>query len=302
MKRVLVTGAGGFVGRYVTQILTGSAWEVHAVSSSGFHTSQGCTWHHVNLLDADQRGALVTAVKPDALLHLAWHAKPPTYWAARENIDWLTASLDLFRLFAQNGGARVVGAGSCTEYDWRHGYCTEGITPLLGSSLYGATKAACGSVLDAYSRETGLSAAWGRLFFIFGPYDSPLRLVPSLVRALASGQSAQCRTGSHVRDFLHVADAAAALVALLQSDVTGAVNIGSGAPLRVGEIARHIGSIVGRPDLLTIEEGPAEPAVVCANIARLRDELGWRPACDTRSRLDETIRWWQLQETGQVGM
>jgi nucleoside-diphosphate-sugar epimerase len=300
MKRVLVTGASGFVGRHVTRLLSGDAFEVHAVSASGIGASQDSIWHRADLLDARQREALVEAVKPDALLHLAWHAKPASYPSAPANTAWLAASLDLFRLFAEHGGKRVVGAGSCAEYDWRHGYCTEFSTPLLPSSLYGVTKAACGSVLDAYSRETGLSAAWGRFFFLFGPYDSPLRLIPSLVRKLAAGQPARCTAGSHIRDFLHVEDAAAALVELLRSTVTGAVNIGSGAPLCVGDIARQIGTTLGRPDLLTIDEGPAEHMLVCANIARLRDEVGWRPASDTRSRLDDTIRWWQSPEAAQV--
>jgi nucleoside-diphosphate-sugar epimerase len=293
----MVTGAGGFVGRHVTEILTRGSYEVHAVSSSGSHSSHGCTWHRADLLDPRQREILVSDVKPDTLLHLAWHAKPPTYWNAPENVEWLTASLDLF---AQNGGTRVVGAGSCAEYEWRHGYCTEGLTPLRAATLYGATKAACGNVLEAYSRETGLSAAWGRLFFIFGPHDSPLRLVPSLVLALASGRPARCNAGSHVRDFLHVADAAAALVALLQSPVTGAVNIGSGSPLRVGAIALQIAATLGRPDLLTIEDGPPEHALVSANIARLRDEVGWRPGVEPTARFEETIRWWRSSEASQV--
>lgn len=298
MKRVLVTGASGFVGRHVTGLLTGADFDVHAVSASGRHPVENCTWHRADVLEPRQRETLVEAVKPDTLLHLAWHARPPDYWSASENTAWLTASLDLFRLFADNGGTRVVGAGTCAEYDWRHGYCSELTTPLLPTSLYGATKAACGCVLNSYASQTGLSAAWGRFFFLFGPYDSPLRLVPSLVRKLAAGQSARCTAGNHVRDFLHVADGAEALVELLRSGVTGAVNIGSGAPLRIGDIARQIGAAMGRADLLTIDDGPAEHAFVCANIARLRDEVGWRPGCDTRSRLDDTIRWWQSEVTG----
>jgi nucleoside-diphosphate-sugar epimerase len=135
---------------------------------------------------------------------------------------------------------------------------------------------------------------------MFGPHDSPLRLVPSLVRALSAGQAATCHAGGHVRDFLHVADVADALVALLRSDVTGPVNIGSGSPLRIGDIARHIAETLGRPDLLTIADGPAEHLMVCANIARLRDEVGWRPARGIMDRLDETIRWWRSPRGLQV--
>ena len=302
MRRVLVTGAAGFVGRHVLPRLADRAFEVHAVSSRAHHGLEAsvCRWHRADLLDGRQREALLADVKPEVLLHLAWHAKPPAYWSAAENVEWLSSSLDLFRLFAHNGGTRIVGAGSGMEYDWRHGYCTEGVTPLEPATLYGASKGACGTVLDHYSRQVGIDAAWGRIFFVFGPYDSPLRLVPSLVQAIAAGRTARCHNGSHVRDFLHVDDVAGALVALLESDVTGPVNIASGTPLRVGEVASQIGLALDRAELLTIEEGPVEHRLVCANIARLRTEVGWRPARDVRERLEETIHWWASSKASQV--
>ena len=300
MKRILVTGAGGFVGRHVTPLLTAAGLDVHAVSSRDRSGAGDCTWHRADLLDPAEREALIRDTRPDSLLHLAWEATPPAYWRSPENLRWLTASLDLIRLFAEHGGSRIVGVGSCAEYDWTFGYCTERMTPLAPSSLYGTTKAACGSVFEAYARETGLSAAWARLFFLFGPFDSPVRLVPSLVRTLAAGAPARCTAGAHVRDFLHVSDAASALAALLQSDVSGPVNIASGAPVRVGDLARRIADRLGCPALLTVDEGPRDGALVCANIGRLRDEVRFSPRLDTLTALDETIEWWRSPAAAQV--
>jgi nucleoside-diphosphate-sugar epimerase len=200
------------------------------------------------------------------------------------------------QLFGEAGGTRLVGAGTCAEYNWAHGYCREATTPLAPTSLYGSAKAACGLALDAYARETAMSAAWARLFFLFGPFDSPDRLVPSLVRRIGAGQPARCTAGSHIRDFLHVDDAAAALAGLLQSSVQGAVNIASGVPIRVGDVAHHVAARMERLDLLTIEDGPARDAFVCADVTRLRDEVRWKPSKDTFDRLDETIRWWRSPE------
>lgn len=293
MKRVLVTGASGFVGRQVTPLLAASGWDVHGVTSRARPARAALTWHQADLLDAAQRERLVERVQPSALLHLAWSSEPPGYWTDPANVSWLAASLELARHFQQRGGTRLVGAGTCAEYDWRGGICVERSTPLAPRSLYGSAKAACGTVLEAFGVQTGMSVAWGRLFFLFGPHDSPVRLVPSLVQRMASGRPARCTAGGHQRDLLHVADAAAALVALLESPVTGPVNIGSGAALRIGDVARRIADVLETPALLTVDEGPPENALVVADVTRLRDKVGWRPAAGTMAGLDETIRWWR---------
>ena len=295
MSRVLVTGARGFVGRHVTSALVAMGHEVHGVSTRDPGDAARCTWHRTDLLDAAERRALIAAVRPDALVHLAWCAKPPDYWSDPENMTWLTASLELVRAFAESGGTRVLGVGTCAEYDWARGYCTERATPLAPTSLYSAAKAACGALLEHYGRRAGLSIAWARLFFLFGPHDSPLRLIPSLVTTLENGEPARCTAGSHVRDFLFVEDAASAIVAVLDSSVTGPINIASGAPVRVGDIARDVADRVGRPDLLTVEAGPAEPAFVAANVNRLSHEVGWHPKHRLESALDETVRWWRAE-------
>ena len=295
MSRVLVTGARGFVGRHVCAALSGADVEVHAVSSSStaaVSDTGAVVWHRADLLDRGQRDALLAAVQADALIHLAWYAKPPHYWRDPENLPWVTATLDLVRGFAERGGTRVVGAGTCAEYDWRYGHCVERQTPLAPATLYGAAKSACGGVLEAYGRETGLSVAWARLFFLFGPHDSPVRLVPSLAAAIAAGQPARCTSGRHLRDFLYVADAAAAMVTLLRSPVTGPVNIASGTPTRIADVARRVAEQLGRPDLLTIEDGSPDHPLVAASVTRLREEVGWRPAHDVWRALDETVRWW----------
>jgi nucleoside-diphosphate-sugar epimerase len=293
MKRVMVTGARGFVGRHVLAALGELDVEVHAVASSVPPPgTDRCTWHQADLLDPVQRDRLAADVGADTLLHAAWCAKPPDYWRHPDNLRWQSATAELVRLFTAHGGRRVLGVGTCAEYDWRYGYCTENLTPLAGRNLYSATKAATGQALEAYGAETGLRVAWGRLFFLLGPHDSPVRLVPSLVRDLNAGRRARCTSGSHVRDFLHVEDAASALVALLRSQVTGPVNIASGVPVRLADLARDVAARLGRQELLTIDEGSSEHALVTANVARLRDEVGWKPSRDLSGALDDTVAWW----------
>jgi nucleoside-diphosphate-sugar epimerase len=301
MTRVLVTGARGFVGRHAIAHLQARGFEVHGVTASAVAPEDGSIrWHRADLLDANDRRQLVGAAAADVLLHLAWYAKPPGYWHDPVNMRWLSATLDLVQLFAERGGRRVVGTGTCAEYDWSHGLCTERVTPLSAASLYASTKAACGEVLQAYGARAGVGVAWARLFFLFGPHDDPSRFVPSMVTALEANQPWRCHSGNHVRDFLYVEDAAAALAALAASPVEGPVNVASGRPIRLGDLAADIAGRMGRAHLVTIEPGGPQHASVTADVRRLHHEVGWRPACDPGEALARTIRWWSATGRRQV--
>jgi nucleoside-diphosphate-sugar epimerase len=299
MQRVLITGGTGFIGRNCLAPLAGSADEVHAVvRSPAVPLPRGVRPHAVDLLDPQQVPALVAEVRPTHLLHLAWITTPKVYWTSPENLRWVEASLRLLRTFAEHGGRRVVVAGSCAEYGWQSGHCHETRTPLRPATLYGTCKDALRSVLEAFARQAGLSAAWGRVFFLYGPHEHPGRLVSSVVRALLAGEAAPCSPGTQRRDFLHVADVADAFVALLRSDARGAVNIASGETVAVRDVVRRVAAAVGRPDLLrlgALPGNPSEPAVLSADVTRLRGEVGWAPRFTLDEGLAHTIAWWKAQ-------
>src|SRR3989442_8434630 len=159
MKRVLVTGATGFIGRHVLGPLVERGFDVHAVTHAApLSTGSACTWHVLDLLDTAHIAPLMQAVRPSHLLHLAWYAVPGQYWTALENFAWVQAGLELLRRFHEAGGVRVVMAGTCAEYDWTYGYCSERITPTRPHTLYGTCKLALQSILEVYAREAHLSS------------------------------------------------------------------------------------------------------------------------------------------------
>ncbi|MFF9553125.1 NAD-dependent epimerase/dehydratase family protein [Methylobacterium fujisawaense] len=288
-RRVLLTGATGFVGTHVIPALQARGFEVHALGRRP--PAATVVFHPVDLLDAEAVQAAVGRVGAGHLLHLAWYAEPGLYWRSPVNLDWVAASLALVRAFREGGGARAVVAGTCAEYAWGPERLSED-AHCVPATLYGAAKDATQRVLTAYARETGLSFAWGRLFFLYGPREKSGRLVSDAIRALSSGERFGTSPGHQRRDFSHVADVAGAFAALVDSAVEGAVNIGSGAAVPVRVILEQIGQLTGRPDLIDFGArrlAESEPASIEADVSRLREAVGFHPRYDLGSGLTDTF-------------
>jgi len=295
-RRVLVTGANGFIGSHCLEPLLKRGYEVHAVSRGRPDGPAGIAWHECDLLALGAAERLVERVRPSHLLHLAWYVVPGQVISSPVNHRWVARSVELLQAFARQDGRRAVVSGSAYEYDWGAGRCDEETTPLAPSTVYGACKAALFLQATAIAREAGVSLAWIRPFFLYGPREHPDRLVASVARALLRGLPATTSHGRQRRDYLHVQDVADAAVATLDSDLTGAANVGAGEAVALREIVTRIGDIVGRPDLLRIGEIPArsnDVPLVVAGGNRLARELGWRPRFDLDAGLLHTIDWWR---------
>ncbi|WP_372522586.1 NAD-dependent epimerase/dehydratase family protein [Sulfuricaulis sp.] len=294
MKRVLVTGATGFIGHHSLPRLLESGYEVHAVSGQRAPEarSRDIVWHRANILEPGEIASLVGKVQPTHLLHFAWYAVPGKYWTAPENLAWVRATANLMQIFSDHGGQRAVMAGSCAEYDWKFDYCSELFTPCRPATLYGACKHGTQVLLDAWSRQAGLSSAWGRIFFLYGPGEYPSRLVPSVINSLLRNEPALCTHGNQVRDFMHVEDVARAFVALLDSDARGAVNIASGVSASLKDVIHAIADHLNKRDLVRLGAVPApagEPGALIADVGRLRDEVGFRPRYELKQGIAQTV-------------
>jgi nucleoside-diphosphate-sugar epimerase len=295
MKRILISGAAGFIGKHILPLLNDA--EIHAISRQPQAASDNIHWHQADLLDAGQLKKLIQGIRPTHLLHLAWDVRPGVYWTSSQNYQWVRATLDLLEDFQENGGIRAVIAGTCAEYDWQYGYCVEDTTPLSFTTPYAACKSSLYHLALSYAQQTNLSLVWGRIFFPYGAYEHPNRFIPYLIQSLLKQQTVQTSHGEQYRDFLYVTDVASAFVALLNSDFQGAVNIGSGEPVKLKTIITQIADVLDARHLLEIGARPAEnePPMVVANVQRLQ-QIGWQPQVSLGEGLIKTIEWWQTQQ------
>jgi len=292
-KRVVITGATGFVGRFALNRLQEAGYEVHGVTHAerSSHPS-GVVWHERDLLDPVQSYELMEQIRPTHLLHFAWYTKHGLFWSASVNMDWVTASIKLLQAFNDFGGNRAVFVGSCAEYAEVDTACVEGETRLEPRTLYGACKHALHSMSAVYAGQSGFSFAWGRIFHLYGPGEVKERLVPSVIDALLSRMPVQCTHGRQLRDFMYVEDVAGACVKLLDSPIQGAVNIATGDVVSIGTVVEKIARLIGRSDLVQMGALPTsndDPACLIADTSRLQNEVGWCCNYSLEAGLTKTI-------------
>jgi nucleoside-diphosphate-sugar epimerase len=301
--RVLLTGATGFIGSHLARHLVRNGCEVHALvrESSDFSRIRDLIpclrLVHCDLNSRDQVKALIPEIGADVCIHAAWYVVHGKYLHAAENSEMLGASLNLATMLAESGCRRFVGLGTCFEYDTEAGYLCED-SPLQPRSLYAATKMALQVALGNLAARSSMSVAWARLFYLYGSFEDPRRLVPSVIRPLLQNQRALTTPGEQVKDFLHIEDCAAAIWAIAQSSITGPVNIGSGQPVAVRDLVFKIAKLVDRPELAGIGAlpcNPSDPMFVCADNRRLVEGTGWKPQYDLQRGLENTIEWWRCE-------
>ncbi len=296
MKRVLLTGATGFIGRHCLPFLKDKGYEVFALSSEQKVSSSDVTWLQCDLLNPVTLRDCISFAKPTHLLHLAWDVTPGKVWTSLDNLAWVKASLILLEQFTSQGGSRVVMAGTCAEYDWSASEFSERTTPCKPASLYGSCKLALQIILESFARQMGLSQAWGRIFYLYGPHENAHRFIPSIIGGLLKNEPIPCTECTQIRDFMHVTDVAEAFVALLDSDVQGVVNIGSGRGVALKEMIEIITDSLGKTALIqlgALSSMPDDPAHLIAQTDRLNHELNWNPKYTLEEGLNQVIKWWQ---------
>jgi len=254
-------------------------------------------WLKGDLLDTNEPERIIKDIKPDCLLHLGWCTTPDIYWESPENKIWLQASIDLLKAFQENGGQRMVIAGSCAEYQWHSKQTSlEENSVLNPMSRYSKAKCELFEILQNGTKIRAANFAWARLFFLYGRNENRQKFVAQIICNLLEEKVVSIKNRDLRRDYLHVDDAAKALVKLLISDLQGAVNIGSGIAAKLGDIAIKIGEKLSRQSLLNFASQEvrelSQPSVV-ANIQKIKDMVGWIPTVDLDSGLEKSIQWWK---------
>jgi nucleoside-diphosphate-sugar epimerase len=270
----LLTGATGFVGRQVLRALGEKDVRVRAVVREG----KQCQLEKLEALEsvvttqdlfAESADWWTDVCKDiDAVIHVAWYAEPGKYLQSPKNLNCLMGTLQMAKGAAQAGVNRFVGIGTCFEYDLAEGLISID-TPILPLTPYAGAKAAAFLALSHWLPLKGVEFAWCRLFYLYGEGEDERRLVPYLRARLAAREIAELTSGKQIRDYLDVTEAARMIVNTVLGHVQGPVNICSGVPITIRQIAEKIADEYGRRDLLIFgarEDNLVDPACVVGKI------------------------------------
>ncbi len=286
MKKILLTGADGFVGSYVRRAFVQDGESILSPSRQEF-----------NLFQLQQVTNYFERNRPTELVHLAWYTEHGTFWESYENLKWRDATIHMAREFIRCGGSRIVAAGTCAEYAWGGDQQLGEADLAQPSSLYGKMKLETFNELEKICRTAKVSMAWGRIFLLYGPGESRSRIIPKVILSLLRNEKISLSSGKQIRDYLHVSDVAKAFVCLLKSQSQGVVNISSGQPKALKEVFDWIGDHLACSHLLNYGEEKlmaTDPPVLVGKNQRLKD-LGWTPSVFLEDGLLESIHWWKEQ-------
>jgi nucleoside-diphosphate-sugar epimerase len=252
--------------------------------------------HTVDLLDVPALDALLGTLEPHWVLHLAaygaYESQADAARCVRTNVE---GTVQLIDAASRHGVERLVNTGSSSEYGAKD-HAPDETDALEPNSLYAVTKAAA----TAYARHAGRSGKLHtttlRLYSVYGPYEEPTRLIPTLIVRGLSGRYPALVSPGTARDFVYVDDVLSAYEAALLAPIPagGVYNVGSGVQTSLrtaAEVCRSAFEIAEEPDWESMPPRSWDTATWVANTARTRSELGWQATTSFEDGFVRTARW-----------
>ena len=308
--KVLVTGAGGFVGEYLVRLLLDHGHELQAmgIGNGAFLEELGIPAHEVDICNAGAVQVCMSAVCPDAVIHLAAISNVPMSWQhPGRTIDVnIRGTVNVLQALAEvNPSGRFLNIGSSDEYGLtaKSGAPLSEDMPCLPQNPYSISKYCAEQMALQIGKQRGVKVIQTRSFNHFGPGQAKGFVTSDFASQIAAMERGDKPPVLHVgdlsacRDFTFVADVVAAYAALIEKDVPGGVyNICSGRARSMEDILRELVSLSSLS--ISIEQDPermrlSEVPYFIGNAEKLKAATGWKPKYSFSQGMGEVLDYWR---------
>jgi UDP-glucose 4-epimerase len=303
MKRVIITGATGFVGANLARRILREGHEVHLLVRP-LHNAwriedmlASLCLHKVALEDREALTQTVGRIRPDWIFHLAAHGAYSSQADLREMVETnILGTINLVEACLKTGFEAFVNTGSSSEYGFKNHAPAED-EALEPNSHYAVTKASATLFCRHTARERSLNLPTLRLYSVYGPYEEPTRLIPRLITRGLRGELPPLVNRSVARDYVYIDDVTEAylLAATRLGQPPGAVyNVGTGVQTSLGdavETARRVLAIPAEPRWATMPARQWDTDVWVADNRKIKDALGWQPRHTFEQGFRLTVEW-----------
>lgn len=306
-KRVLLTGGSGFVGANLACRLLRDGHELHLLLRPGYRhwrlvgMAPDVTVHQVPLTNCRELDRLVGRLKPQWIFHLATYGAYSNQTDSEQMVSTnVLGTMNLVESCLTTGFEAFVNAGSSSEYGFKQQPPSERDC-LEPNSAYAVTKAAATLYCQHVARRENARLLTLRLYSVYGPYEEPTRLIPTLIRKGLKNQLPPLVSPTIARDFIYIDDVIDAFVMAAQrrNQEPGAVyNVGTGRQLtirNVVDIARRVLHITAKVRWASMPDRAWDTTVWVADNRQTRTCLEWAPRIDFETGLSKTVAWFKTQ-------
>ncbi len=315
MKKILVTGADGFIGSHLTEALVRQGYEVRAFVLYNSFGSWGWLDHAADEIKSaievfsgdirDPHGVRTAMQGCDAVLHLAaLIAIPYSYHSPDTYVDTnVKGTLNVLQAARELGVSRLIHTSTSEVYGTARFVPITEEHPLQGQSPYSASKIAADQLAYSFYASFQLPVVIARPFNTYGPRQSARAVIPTIITQIASGVR-QLKLGAihPTRDFNFVADTVAAFISTLKGDggLGEVVNFGSNYEISIGDTVKTIAEVMGveveiETDEVRLRPCKSEVERLCADNKKAFELFGWSPSYVGKEGfyrgLTETAKW-----------
>src|SRR3989338_2285642 len=282
-KRVLITGATGFIGTHLLRLLQNENYDlallVRHKRNAGHLLNKNVRFIEADLSQIHVAKKEIKDFDPEICVHLAWSGIPDYHSThiAKQN---LFQSIDLIDLLtAETSCRKIIACGSCSEYGKTDGECLETEPPIAHTALAWAKIAIC-HYLSLIAKTKSVDFIWLRLFYVYGPGQRKDGLLPTILDAFRQNEEPDIRNPSNAYDFVYVEDVANLLKLGLEKDVeSGIYNVGTGRPTHILNICQMAAKLMNCSVTFPSLPQTQDDTGVCflANIKKTVEKFGWYP-------------------------